>query len=215
MLELDENNYKHYPESFFASQPLIKIIQTPNSLLNKLAINLRELNIKDSDELVRLIKLSNELHETLTIINDCIDCNKFLKNKENNFLIDELTAGSLNNSEIYRKEEIVNKMIDKINNVLCNSCQEKKSCGNEKIIRLLCQYKENNNSKTIKWIPFNELKDIKYLSKGGFSVVHKATWINYQDVIFEKFEEKTVVLKQLNNSKNYILDIFNEVNLFF
>ena len=35
------------------------------------------------------------------------------------------------------------------------------------------------NSDYIRWIPFNEFKNIKYLAKGGFGEVHKATWIRY------------------------------------
>ena len=35
----------------------------------------------------------------------------------------------------------------------------------------------------IQWIPFDEFKNIEYLAKGGFGEVHKATWINYNEVV--------------------------------
>ena len=39
----------------------------------------------------------------------------------------------------------------------------------------------------IRWIPFDEFKNIKYLAKGGFGEVHKATWINGR---YDRFEKK-------------------------
>ena len=59
--------------------------------------------------------------------------------------------------------------------------------------------------RNIKWIPFNEFKNIEYLAKGGFGEVHKATWIGYHD-----YED--VVLKKIYNSgNNKIVDILKEV----
>ena len=51
-----------------------------------------------------------------------------------------------------------------------------------------------NYFKYIRWILFNEFKDIEYLAKGSFGEVHNAKWIDYY-----------------NSSKN-ILDILKEVN---
>ena len=42
--------------------------------------------------------------------------------------------------------------------------------------RLIYQSKLNlTNEYYIRWIPFNEFGNIKYLAKGGFCEVHKAT----------------------------------------
>ena len=72
-----------------------------------------------------------------------------------------------------------------------------------------CKLNANNyNSEYIQSIPFDEFKNIKYLAKGGFGEVHKATWINgyyYKDV--------DVVLKRIynNSSDDKIIDILKEV----
>src|SRR3954466_11649251 len=82
---------KRYPESFFTSQLLIKLIEKANSPLNQLIINLRkklkELN-KSDDQLVGLINLSNELLETLRIINCCTNYEKRFSENKNDNLID-------------------------------------------------------------------------------------------------------------------------------
>ena len=89
-------------------------------------------------------------------------------------------------------------------------------CGNKKIARFLydcklnAKYYEHNY---IRWIPFNEFKNIEYLAKGGFSEVHKATWIKYYDnhIFGKKYEEIEVVLKRIYDSRDKIVDILNEV----
>ena len=55
----------------------------------------------------------------------------------------------------------------------------------------------------IQWILFDEFKNIKYLAKGGFGKVHKATWIGHREV----------VLKRIYNNSNddKIVDILKEV----
>jgi len=86
-------------------------------------------------------------------------------------------------------------------------------CGNEEIARFLydcklnAKYYEHNY---IRWIPFNEFKNIEYLAKGGFAEIHKATWINSYGYIHKG---KDVVLKGIYNNSNddKIVDILNEV----
>ena len=74
--------------------------------------------------------------------------------------------------------------------VLCESCEKKKiekltnKYGNEEIARLLYESKLNSRCRFgeyIRWIPFDEFKNIEYLVKGGFGEVHKATWITYSN----------------------------------
>ena len=68
--------------------------------------------------------------------------------------------------------------------VLCKDCKEKRierlinECGNEEMARLLYECKLSNKYHDyIRWIPFNEFKNIKYLAKGGSGEVSKATWV--------------------------------------
>ena len=67
----------------------------------------------------------------------------------------------------------------------------------------------------VKWIPFNEFKNIEYLAKGGFGEVHKATWINhgYYNTNEMKYKDIEVVLKRIynNSSDDKIVDILKEV----
>src|SRR5205809_148089 len=62
----------------------------------------------------------------------------------------------------------------------------------------------------IEWIPFNEFRNVRYLAKGDFGEVHKATWINYD----YDGEEREVVLKRIYNSSDKISDILKEVKKF-
>jgi serine/threonine protein kinase len=55
--------------------------------------------------------------------------------------------------------------------------------------------------KLLQWIPFNKFKKVKFLDKGGFSTVYKATWSK---------KNKKVALKSLNLDNN-LNDFFNEV----
>ena len=64
----------------------------------------------------------------------------------------------------------------------------------------------------IRWILFDEFKNIKYLAKGGFGEVHKATWINgYYNTNEMKYKDIKVVLKRIYNSSDKISDILKEV----
>ena len=61
----------------------------------------------------------------------------------------------------------------------------------------------------MKWIPYNRFKDIKYLDKGGFSIIYKAIWLD---------NNKAVVLKSINNFNNSsenLNEFLNEVNIFY
>src|ERR1700722_12859702 len=74
----------------------------------------------------------------------------------------------------------------------------------------------------MKFISYNQFKNIEYIKSGGFSKIYKATWINgppYWNKEKEAFEyddpNMIVALKQLNNSKNITFDQLKEVNILF
>ncbi|CAB4437679.1 unnamed protein product [Rhizophagus irregularis] len=52
--------------------------------------------------------------------------------------------------------------------------------GNDDIDNLIqkCQTESLMPSKIVEWIPYNNLKNINYLTKGGFSEIYTAGWIN-------------------------------------
>ena len=79
-----------------------------------------------------------------------------------------------------------------------------------------CKLNANNyNERYIRWIPFNEFKNIVYLAKGGFGEVHKATWINHGYYVWyeKEYKDIDVVLKRIYNSSSddKIVDILKEV----
>ena len=96
--------------------------------------------------------------------------------------------------------------------ILCEGCKGKKiekltdKCGNEKIAKFLYCTNKHNCIDRIRWIPYDEFRNIKYLAKGGFGEVHKATWINNYHVT-----KDDVALKRIYNSSDKIVDILKEV----
>src|SRR2546423_1031567 len=144
--------------------------------------------------------------------------NKFFNflNQSSSPSIEELNESIEKLNELNEK---LNELIKIIRMKSCNDCKEKKigklteKYGNEQLTRFLYECKEYSYlSSYIKLIQFNEFKNVKYLAKGGFGEVHKATWVSYFNTYDKKYEEKDVVLKKLYNSDNQILDILSEVN---
>src|SRR5439155_15660963 len=90
----------------------------------------------------------------------------------------------LEKEQEWKKKDIINKLNDKLDildfelnkKVLCKGCKEKKigkltdKYRNEKIARFFCY-----DCEYIRWIQFDEFKNIEYLTKGVFGEVHKAT----------------------------------------
>ncbi|POG75409.1 kinase-like domain-containing protein [Rhizophagus irregularis DAOM 181602=DAOM 197198] len=91
--------------------------------------------------------------------------------------------------------------------------------GNDDIDNLIqkCQLETLLSSKIIEWIPYNKLRNIKYLTKGGFSEIYTADWIDgrYEEWDSEKQQLKRmggheVVLKKLENVESANQSWFEE-----
>jgi hypothetical protein len=70
----------------------------------------------------------------------------------------------------------------------------------------------------MEFVPYDRFIDIEFIAEGGFSKVHKATWIdgpmtswNYKKQKYRRQGEMMVALKELNNSKNITSKELNEV----
>jgi hypothetical protein len=92
--------------------------------------------------------------------------------------------------------------------------------GNNDIDNLIqkCQLEALMPDVIVEWIPYNNLQDIEYLTKGGFSEIYKATWIggSYDEWDSEKqqlkrFGTEVVILKKLENVENANQSWFEEV----
>src|ERR1043166_7469482 len=61
----------------------------------------------------------------------------------------------------------------------------------------------------LEWIPYNRLKNIEFVDKGGFGSIYKAIWLDGPIKYWSKktnklarFNEKIVILKTLDKSSN-------------
>ena len=204
-----------------------------NKLINKLFDMLNELIYKN-DLSAKSNDLSNELLETLKILENCTRCKYILGKdhfKEFHESIDRIKDLSDKlEEEGQQRENIIHHLSNRLikidtelnNKVLCKDCKEKEiekltnKYGNEEIARFF--HEGGLNAKYydyIRWIPFNEFRNIEYLAKGGFGKVYKATWTNYYDHFStdKKHKKRDVILKNIHNSNNKVLDILKEVKV--
>jgi len=197
----------------------LKIVRTVNELLETLRIIENCTSYKDK---IKGKRNFDKFHYSINEIE-----NWLAELKKNNIirLIDKL----LNRKNEQGREEIFNELdrnleyVDRELNqkVLCESCKEKKiekltdKCENEEIAKLLYDHKLNAKyyNDYIRWIPFDEFENIKYLAKGGFGEVHKATWVGFYYNHEMKYKEWDVVLKRIynNSSDDKIVDTLKEV----
>ena len=83
--------------------------------------------------------------------------------------------------------------------------------GNDNIDNLIkkCQMETLEPEKVIEWIPYNNLRNIKYLAEGGCSEIYTADWIGGCFIEWDTKEQQLkrcgtgyVVLKRLANVEN-------------
>ncbi|RGB37365.1 hypothetical protein C1646_694961, partial [Rhizophagus diaphanus] len=91
--------------------------------------------------------------------------------------------------------------------------------GNDDIDNLIqeCQMESLNPHMIVEWIPYNNLENINFLTKGGFSEIYTAGWINgkYEEWDFEekqltRFGYHDLVLKNLENVESANQSWFEE-----
>ena len=77
--------------------------------------------------------------------------------------------------------------------------------GNDKIDNLIqeCQMKSLTPEYIVEWIPYDNLQNIKYLTKGGCSEIYTADWINGR--YFEWDSEKQQLTRQFPNSSQAVV----------
>ena len=165
--------------------------------------------------------MSSEILETLEIMENCTSCKDKIKEKKH-FKVFCKSTNEIESclAELEREENIISELdgeLFEINTILsellCKGCYEVKKltdkCGNREIAEFLYECRLNRGwyyNNYIRWIPFDEFKNIEYLAKGGFSEVHKATWINsyysHYDNCEMKYKDRDVVLKRIYNNSS-------------
>ncbi|RHZ64767.1 hypothetical protein Glove_320g51 [Diversispora epigaea] len=105
---------------------------------------------------------------------------------------------------------------------------DKRTSGNIAIDKFIQDAQQNadSNWKVIEWIPYNRLKDIEEVAKGGFGTIHKAKWITHknkcidgliEELDFEnqrwsRYDQRKVALKKFdNNFTDLNEDFLNEI----
>ena len=92
--------------------------------------------------------------------------------------------------------------------------------GNDDIDNLIqkCQMESLIPAQIVEWIPYSNLENIKYLTKGGFSEIYTADWINgrYKEWDFGKKQLERgvtfkIILKRLENVESANKSWFEEV----
>ena len=71
-------------------------------------------------------------------------------------------------------------------------------------------------NQVLEWIPYNRLKNIEYVDKGGFGTIYKAIWLDgyiecWSENEWKKSKEEIVILKSFDKSSNLNEEFLNEV----
>ena len=92
--------------------------------------------------------------------------------------------------------------------------------GNNNIDNLIqeCQIKTLHPQKIVEWVPYDDLQNIEYLTKGGFSEIYTADWIDgryyewdNKNQCLKRLGGQYVVLKKLENVESANRSWFDEV----
>ncbi len=141
--------------------------------------------------------------ETLRVINKTYDLNKITFNEGEKRICENCSKECL--ATLYCEYCVRNYLKANFSNW---------TSGNNNIDNLIreCQMKTLLPEKVVEWIPYNRLKNIKYLTKGGYSKIYTAEWINgryfewdskKQQLMREcEFKAQRVILKRLENVEN-------------
>lgn len=184
---------------------------------HKRGIKVVLINLDYSHENIKKIYLECHdqlsIHDILGITQDPQDGHYLLIIKMTSKLLMETLRNFLN------KEKLTCKKCKTLNNTdyWCKKCNahrfEKKfiewTSGNKAIDEFIrnSQLNASNDYNVLEWIPYEKFKKIKYLDKGGFGSVYKATWtdgriLEWNDQIqqWKRKGKMKVALKILHNS---------------
>jgi hypothetical protein len=150
-----------------------------------------------------------EKTEAIKNLNKIYDRSKINNNKGTKRICENCNKECL--ATLYCEYCIRNYLITKFSNW---------TSGNSDIDNLIkkCQSETNRPTNIIEWIPYNDLQNIDYLTKGGFSEIYTANWINGAYYEWDHDQQKLkrlgiqqVILKSLENIENANQNWFDEV----
>ncbi|PKK64488.1 kinase-like protein [Rhizophagus irregularis] len=163
--------------------------------------------------------IHNDIHKRHEFKKQTLLADNFLTKDEKNYAINWITKGYdrdkiLENSGTRRICENCNQKC--LATLYCEFCVRNYlkanfsnwTSGNVNIDNLIqkCQSETLLPSRIVEWIPYNNLQNIRYLTKGGFSEIYTAVWVDgrYEEWDSKKQQLKrvgrhNVVLKKLEN----------------
>lgn len=87
----------------------------------------------------------------------------------------------------------------------CQSCNFKRfeknfinwTSGNKFIDEIIrkCQLEARSHKEVIEWIPYNRLRNIRFLAKGGFSTIYRTVWIDGYIFKWESENWRRIILQ--------------------
>ncbi|GBC16689.2 kinase-like domain-containing protein [Rhizophagus irregularis DAOM 181602=DAOM 197198] len=174
--------------------------------------------------------IHNDIHKRYEFRKQTLLADNSLTKDEKNYAINWITTSYdrnkiLGNSGTRRICENCNQKC--LATLYCEFCvrnylKEKFSnwtSGNVNIDNLIqkCQIETFEPGTIIEWIPYNNLQNIKYLTKGEFSEIYTAVWVDgrYEEWDFKKqqlkrFGRHNVILKKLENVESANQSWFEE-----
>ncbi|RHZ59704.1 hypothetical protein Glove_362g32 [Diversispora epigaea] len=197
--------------------------------------NEKLMSVRDKSYYTLDINIHETIDEQEKYRKDFIKNDSSLTENEKKFLLDEL-------KKVFDEARIGD---DSVENQQCNNCQNwhqaiqycefcirkhlennfgNWTSGNNEIDKLIqeCQQKTVAPHKVIEWIEYDQIEDVKHLTKGGNATIYTAIWKdgyyvkwNSERQILERFGIQKIALKRLNNSNDNNVNWFHEVTLSF
>jgi hypothetical protein len=175
--------------------------------------------------------IHNDIHKQFEFVRQTLLADDLLTENEKNEAIIEMT-------KVYDNWKVI---LNEGTNRTCENCNQEclatlycEHCirnylkakfanwtsGNNNIDKLIqdCQIKSLKPNKIMEWIPYNNLINIEYLTRGGCSEIYTAEWIDGYFIEWDpkeqqlkRFGSQYVVLKRLENVENANQRWFEEV----
>ncbi|RGB22961.1 hypothetical protein C1646_780056 [Rhizophagus diaphanus] len=177
------------------------------------------------------INIYNDIHKQFEFRKQTVLADKILTNDEKTYAIRWLTKDYdrdkiLLNSGTKRICENCNQ--ECLATLYCEYCVHNYlkenflnwTSGNYDIDNLIqkCQMESLMPEMVVEWIPYSNLKNINYLTKGGFSEIYTADWINggydewdSEEKQLKRYGKEKVIVKKLENVESANQSWFEEV----
>jgi hypothetical protein len=179
------------------------------------------------------VNIHNDIHKQFEFQRQTVLADKTLTNDEKTFATRFLTKNYDRNK--VRENDGTKRICENCNQqclatLYCEYCVRNYlkenfsnwTSGNDVIDNLIkkCQMETTRPNVIVEWIPYSNLKNIKYLTKGGFSEIYTADWIDgeYDEWDSEKQQlirggTVNVILKRLENVESASQHWFEEVGI--